>query len=151
MGRRGPQPKNKPVELPSERLKRFDPPDGISARAVRAWDAYWRSPAAQFASPGDEAILLRWVSLIDKYERLMNLADENPMVLGSTGQSRTNPAYDVALRVATEIRQLEAVLNMGPANRTKLGAVAPTKKPTLDDFNREFEDDGDDEDDPRAL
>lgn len=150
MGRRGPRPKQ-PVERPAESLAPFDPPADLSLLARKAWDAYWRSPAAGFVTHGDEVILIRWITLVSRYDVLSNVADRDPIVHGSTGQTRMNPAYDLAMKIAVEIRALEGVLNIGPVHRARLGTVAPTERAKLADVNAAYESGEAHDDDPRVI
>ena len=125
------------------------PPGRLSAAATRAWAAYWGDVIAGVVRPGDRPLIERWISNVDRYTRFMRLADREPVVVGSTGQPRPNPLYDLALKIEASIKADEQQLGIGPLNRLRLGVQLAEGAKSLADLTAEADEEGDD--DPRAF
>lgn len=99
--------------------------------------------------PGDAPLVDRWVHNLDRYHRIMRLADKEPVVEGSTGQQKPNGLYDLAFKIEASIKQDEQQLGIGPLNRLRLGVKFAEGVKSLSDLTVD-EAEGDD-DDPRAF
>lgn len=124
-------------------------PARLCVAAVDAWDAYWTDVIAGVVRPGDAPLVDRWVRNVDRYHRIMRLADKQPVVEGSTGQQKPNGLYDLAFKIEASIKADEAQLGIGPLNRLRLGVKIAEGAKSLADLTEEAE--GDDDDDPRAF
>lgn len=125
-------------------------PKGLCAQAEDAWKGYWQDVLSGVMRAPDAPMALRWVKNLDRYHRLMSEADKEPVVTGSTGQCRTNPLYDLALKIEASIKSDEQQLGIGPLNRLKLGVALSESAKSLADLNAEAEND-DPGDDPRIA
>lgn len=101
------------VELPSD-LE-------LHPVANSAWDDYWEDPISGVTTQSDRALLIRWITNVDRYFRLVEEADKEPIVKGSQGQDVMNPMYQAANNALTAAERLERQLGMGPSNRSRLG------------------------------
>lgn len=129
--------------------QRFDPPEGLCPEAYAAWDAYWEDRVAQVQTPVDRAVLLRWVSEMDRYLRLMAAADQEPVVRGSQGQPVENPMYGTAYKALAAVQACEKQMGMGALNRSALGIAVIAETKSLRDLNTRYG--GGDDDDRRTL
>ncbi len=143
------------IEISAARLERFDPPDGLSEQTRKTWDTYWIDPVSSLATPADRPLLIRWIELVDRYQKLVRLAMAEPETRGSTGQKQASPFFTVAMGHEAAISRIEAQLGIGPKNRAALGIAVLSEQRSLADLNREFEDghelDGDEDEDPRLT
>ena len=126
-----------------------DPPAKLCAAAVEAWTAYWTDVIAGVLRPGDAPLVDRWVRNLDRYHRIIGLADKEPVVEGSTGQQKPNGLYDLAFKIEASIKGDEQQLGIGPLNRLRLGVKIAEGAKSLADLTAEAEE-GDD-DDPRSF
>lgn len=124
-------------------------PTKLCTQAVEAWDAYWTDVIAGVVRPGDAPLVDRWVRNLDRYHRIMRLADKEPVVEGSTGQQKPNGLYDLAFKIEASIKADEAQLGIGPLNRLRLGVKFAEGAKSLSDLTGD-DAEGDD-DDPRAF
>lgn len=124
-------------------------PRGMCAAAQGAWDSFWNDAISTMSRGPDAAVALRWVKQVDRYHRLMAVADREPIVKGSTGQPRPNPVYDLALKIEASIREDEKQLGIGVLSRLRLGAVYGDGAKTLADLDIDAEGDAEDYD-PRV-
>jgi hypothetical protein len=127
-----------------------DPPPRLCAAARDAWHAYWGDVIAGVVRPGDASLVDRWVRNVDRYHRMLRLADKEPVVEGSTGQQKPNGLYDLAFKIEASIKTDEQQLGIGPLNRLRLGVKFAEGARSLADLTAEVEE-GDDDDDPRAF
>lgn len=125
------------------------PPSRMCAAAKDAWEAYWDDVIAGVVRPGDAPLVDRWVRNLDRYHRIMRLADKEPVVEGSTGQQKPNGLYDLAFKIEASIKADEQQLGIGPLNRLRLGVKIAEGAKSLADLTAEAE--GGDDDDPRAF
>src|SRR5690349_19269748 len=121
----------------------------MCAAATEAWNAYWSDVIGGALRPGDAPLIDRWVRNLDRYHRIMQLADAEPVVEGSTGQQKPNGLYDLAFKIEASIKADEQQLGIGPLNRLRLGVKIAEGAKSLADLTVDAED-GDD-DDPRAF
>jgi len=126
-----------------------DPPARLCVAAKAAWTAYWGDVIAGVVRPGDASLVDRWVHNVDRYHRMLRLADKDPVVEGSTGQMKPNGLYDLAFKIEASIKTDEQQLGIGPLNRLRLGVKFAEGVKSLADLTAEAEE-GDD-DDPRAF
>ena len=142
------------AELTRVAGERFDPPDDLCEIAATQWDSYWSDPVSSVQTKADRALLLRWIKNVDRYCRLIEAADGEPLTSNSQGQV-ANPLYAIALKVEASVKADEAQLGIGPKNRSALGIAVISEKRSLADLNRSYGGAGDDhrdsptEDDPR--
>lgn len=128
----------KPTMLIAVTGARFDPPEGISGAALEAWDAYWDDAVASVMTPVDKAVLLRWISEMDRYLRLSAEADRKPTVRGSQGQPVENPLYATAYKALAAVQACEKQMGMGALNRSALGIAVITEQKSLQDMNARY-------------
>jgi P27 family predicted phage terminase small subunit len=86
-----------------------------------AWAVYWRSDVARIVLDVDAPSIFRLFSLYDQHERSMDVVRMALVVKGSTGQIRTNPLADHALKLEGVILRLENELGLTPLARSRLG------------------------------
>ncbi len=125
-------------------------PQGLCRQAQVAWNGYWGDVVSGVTRDSDTTLVLRWVKNLDRYHRLLAVADRSPMVKGSTGQQRANPVYALALQIESSIKDDEKQLGIGPLNRLRLGVALSEGAKSLAELNAEAEDDAKDAD-PRVT
>src|SRR5262245_32002341 len=64
--------------------------------AAAAWQRYWRDPVSGILNETDYVLVIRWITNVDRYFRLIEEADLEPIVRGSQGQDVMNPKYTAA-------------------------------------------------------
>ena len=124
-------------------------PANLCAHASGAWASYWGDVVSGAVREADTPLLLRWITNLDRYQRLIAQADAEPIVAGSTGQKRANPIYDLAFKLEASIKADEQQLGIGPLNRLKLGLAIGEATRSLADLD--IEADGAEDDDPRLT
>lgn len=126
-------------------------PAKLCAAARDAWNAYWSDVVAGCVRVSDESLVRRWADNVNRYHLLMRMADKEPMVLGSTGQPKPNPLYDLAYKIEASIKVDEQQLGIGPLNRLRLGVKLAEGAKSLSDLTADADGDGEDDDgfDPR--
>jgi hypothetical protein len=124
-------------------------PRGLCTPAQQAWRDYWSDAVSGVMRCSDASVALRWAANVDRYHRLIAEADREPMVVGSTGQPRPNPLYDLVFKVEASIKDDEKQLGIGPLSRLKLGVALSETAKTLSQINAEAQDDAE-KDDPRT-
>lgn len=117
---------------------RFEPPEDLCPEANDAWAAYWDDRVAQVQTPVDRAVLLRWITEMDRYLRLMAAADREPVVRGSQGQPVENPMYGTAYKALGAIQACEKQMGMGALNRSALGIAVIAETKSLQDLNTTY-------------
>ncbi len=126
----------------------FKPPDDIELEvALDAWEAYWKDQQSCLLTPSSKHLLMRWISALERYERLIAEADEEPTVTGSTGQKISNALYKVAYQALATAERLERQLGMGPLNAASLGLAALAERSGMEEINKTIMSDMDDDDD----
>ena len=126
-------------------------PRGLCRQAQDAWSGYWTDVVSGVMRRSDAPIVLRWIKNLDRYHRLIGEADKSPLVVGSAGQLRASPLYDLAFRIETSIRCDEQQLGIGPLNRLRLGVALGESAKSLAELNAEAEDDAEGDDDIRVA
>jgi hypothetical protein len=122
-----------------ERSEAPSTPDGLKRDAsVALWSSYWSDAISGLVQTAEIALVERWVRNVDRYSVLMAVADAEPMVEGSMGQPKENPAYGLALKLEASIRADEAQLGYGPKNRAALGIAVVAQKASLADLNARY-------------
>src|SRR6266540_996203 len=86
----------------------------------------------------DRALLLRWVTELDRYLRTVAEADLDPLSTGSTGQVVENPLYKVAYRALDAVERCERQMGAGGLNRSKLGIAVLAERRSLADMNARY-------------
>lgn len=129
----------------------FPPPAGLRPDAMEIWDGYWADKASGLLRESDRGVVLRWIANVNRYLTLLEEADADPIVSGSTGQPKPNGLYDIAYKIEDRLRADEAQLGIGPKNGLSLGLLAIQERRTLADMNARFTDHADEQDeaDPR--
>ncbi|MEY9944898.1 hypothetical protein [Kitasatospora sp. GAS1066B] len=127
-----------------------DAPAGLGVDAVAAWVAYWGDVVAGVVRPADRSVATRWVRNVDRYHRVLALADAEPVVTGSTGQPKPNGLYDLAFKIEASVRADEQQLGIGPLSRLRLGVKIAETAASLADLTADAEG-GADDDDPLAF
>jgi P27 family predicted phage terminase small subunit len=118
--------------------QRFDPPENLCEEALEAWDSYWNDRVAQVQTPVDRAVLLRWVTEMDRYHRLMAAADTEPVVRGSQGQPVENPMYGTAYKALNAVQACEKQMGVGALNRSALGIAVIAETKSLQELNTRY-------------
>jgi P27 family predicted phage terminase small subunit len=161
MGRRGPLPKD-PAKLLGHRRRAPRQPAPVAAAALAgppepraewreetqaSWRAYWASDMAVLALDVDAPAVARLFAMYDQHARSMEAVSQALVVRGSTGQLRTNPLADHALRLESAIVRLENELGLTPAARARMGiairrpvpqpSAAPVTRPSRYEHLRE--------------
>lgn len=113
-----------------------DPPPGLLDQTRDAWVAYWEADVAQVATEVDVPALRRLFGYYDQHARAMATAIAEPVVLGSTGQVKVSPFYDLALKLEAVILRLENELGLTPMSRMRLGIATGEAAASLDQLNR---------------
>ena len=120
--------------------------------AKNAWEAYWEDQQSCLLTPSSKHLLERWVAALDRYEKLIAQADEEPTVIGSTGQPIANALYKIAYQALSTAERLERQLGMGPLNAASLGLAAIQERQGMEEINKaiaDLNDDDEDFEDPR--
>ena len=89
--------------------------------AEDAWGKYWYDPVSAILTVSDHVLVVRWITALDRYFRLVRSADSMPIVTGSQSQQVLNPRYAAAYKALEAAERCERQLGMGPSNRSKLG------------------------------
>lgn len=118
----------------------FEPPKPIGPEALRQWEDYWSDPVSHLVTAADRTLLIRWIENVDRYLTIMRAADQNPITRGSTHNDIANPLYSLGTKLEAEITKAEAQLGIGPKNRAALGIAVLSERRSLQDLNREYED-----------
>jgi hypothetical protein len=124
--------------IPGLKVERFDPPEGLCAAAVAAWEAFWVDRQAVLLTPSAKVVLLRWVDALDRYFRTLGKADEEPTSTGSQGQEVENPLYKVADKARATVEACERQLGIGGLNASQLGLAAISEARSLQDMNARY-------------
>jgi hypothetical protein len=112
-------------------------PRGLCRQAQDAWRGYWSDAVSGVMRCSDATVALRWAANVDRYHRLIAEADREPMVVGSTGQPRPNPLYDLVFKIEASIKDDEKQLGIGPLSRLKLGTTLSETAKSLAELNAE--------------
>ena len=112
-------------------------PRGLCQQAQDAWRNFWTDVVRGAVQAADIEVVLRWVANIDRYRRLLGEADRETMVIGSTGQPKPNPLYDLAYKVEASIVEAERQLGVGPLNRMRLGVAFTESVKSMAELNSE--------------
>jgi P27 family predicted phage terminase small subunit len=146
------------AELPPATPPMPKPPGGgqFLAATKSAWEAFWADPLlANLVKPADQPALVRLFGLYDERERMVREVKRQRMTKGSTGQVTVNPASKEVASLDGRIDKLEAAFGITPKARLALGISLGAAARSLDDINRAFEDDEDDDgrddEDPRLA
>lgn len=104
---------------PGERMRR---PRGIDhPRAIEAWDCYWNDPVSSLVTDADKSVVVRWISMVNRYWKLMDEADAEPVIPTKNNGDAAHPLYKVAVALENQIERLETKLGIGPKSRALLG------------------------------
>lgn len=102
--------------------ERIDPPAHISRpEALDAWEEYWLDPVSSVVTQADHQMMYRWIDMVERYFKLIQEADTEPIIVTLNNGQTANPLYKVALGIQNQIERLEARLGIGPKNRAALG------------------------------
>jgi P27 family predicted phage terminase small subunit len=121
-------------------------PRGLCSQAQDAWRNFWTDVVSGAVQAADIEVVLRWVANVDRCHRLLGEADRETMVIGSTGQPKPNPLYDLAYKIEASIREDERQLGVGPLSRMRLGVAFSESVKSMAQLNSEVPH----VDDPRA-
>jgi P27 family predicted phage terminase small subunit len=120
------------------------------AETTKAWVSFWESEIAGLVTDPDMPALTRLFRMYDQRTRYERIVLKTPFVTGSTGQTVSHPASKEIASLDGRILQLEDRLGITPMARLKLGITFGAAAKSLEDMNRDFEDDPDgEEEDPR--
>ena len=164
MGKRGPLPKpadeaqgHRTRELQiisgSSELKNEPPKPlrGWLKQTRDRWIKYWESDVAAVAQEVDVPAVERLFGMYDQYSRVQQVVKKSLVVRGSTGQIRTNPLAELALKLETQILRLENELGLTPMARQRLGIAVGEAANSLASINDLLNASEDPANDPRIL
>ena len=89
--------------------------------------------------------------MYDQYARVQKVVKKSLVVRGSTGQIRTNPLAEHALKLETQILRLENELGLTPMARQRLGIAVGEAATSLASINELLNSTDDPMTDPRIL
>jgi hypothetical protein len=116
------------------------------------WRELWSHPIAQAI---DRVVHLpharRLFDLRDEREKLAAITRAEPIVEGSTGNTRPHPLFARLGQVESLIAQLEKDIGLSPKAGLDLGMQFSAAKKTLDELASAADADTDEEDDPRIA
>lgn len=102
--------------------EKFPIPDECDQpEAVEAWDNYWNDPVSSVVTEVDHSVLIRWITMVNRYFKLMKEADESPVISTTSNGNLAHPLYKVALAMENQIERLESKLGISPSARARLG------------------------------
>jgi len=116
----------------------FDPPANLGSDALAMWDAYWNDRVSAVQTSVDRVIVIRWISELDRYFKLLRIADAEPLTTGGNGQLTANPAYGIATRSLSAVEYCEKQLGIGPLHRSVLGIAVVSEARSLADLNSAY-------------
>jgi len=131
-----------------------DPPKptrGWLKKTRDRWYEYWNSDVAGVAQKVDLPAVERLFGMYDQYARVQNVVKKSLVVRGSTGQIRTNPLAEHALKLETQILRLENELGLTPMARQRLGIAVGEAATSLASINELLNASEDPATDPRIL
>lgn len=151
--RKTPRTRERVLAVLPDRLEEVpEPPSPLGASGKKAWAAFWASPLAQVVRTDSDLEALRRLFLRrDESARLWRRACKEPVVIGSSGQMRPNPLFDVVSRLDGEVRALEDRFGLTPQARLRLGVTFAQGQAVAERVSREINADDEDEDDPRET
>ena len=131
---RGPLPKdpdrrqrgNTPVtrlEL-VERESLPEPAAEWTAWTVDAWDMVWRSAQASGWSDEQKHLVWLWAEALERYIKLQQICDAEPLIGDRFGQSRENPAHKMAKDAFRQMLELADRLAIPFKSKVSLGLKA---------------------------
>lgn len=107
-----------------------------------SWAAFWASPYAVVVNiDRDLRALERLWTLYDARERAWRSYCKKPLLIGSQGQEVMNPMWRDARALEVAIQNLEDRFGMTPKAAAALGITVGALQKTLDDLEREANDD----------
>ena len=102
--------------------ERFDPPAHIERpEALEAWEQYWEDPISSVVTVADHSLLNRWIDMVDRYYRMVEIIDEEPVIESKNNGMTLHPLYKAVLSLGNQIEHLEIKLGIGPKSRHSLG------------------------------
>jgi len=129
-------------------VDRFEVPDcpNVELAEIREWwQAFWSSDlVAVVGADTDIPAVRRLATLLDLRERALRAAQENMMIVGSTGQMVENPLAKAMSRYDVEIRNLEDRFGLTPRARLNLGVQLGQARKSLEDMMKVTRDDDED-------
>ena len=136
-------------------VDRFDVPECpvVELAEIRDWwQAFWTSDlVAVVGADTDIPAVRRLATLMDLRERALRAAQEEMMVVGSTGQWVENPLAKAMSRYDVEIRNLEDRFGLTPRARLNLGVQLGQARKSLEDLMKVTRDDDSDAPDIEYL
>jgi P27 family predicted phage terminase small subunit len=121
-----------------------EPPDGLLVATQTAWAEFWGSDLARVIDPVTDGHAVRRVfTLYDERDRAYREFRKERLVKGSQGQKVLNPLGRLMHELDAEIRQMEDRLGMNPRSRLQIGITFGQAAKSLQDLNRNLENDND--------
>lgn len=100
----------------------FDLPEDVKhPKALEAWEQYWNDPVSSLLTKADRSVVVRWITLCNRYWTLLDEADAEPTVASGANGLLAHPLYKVALAMENQIERLENKLGISPKARALLG------------------------------
>lgn len=132
--------RNKPRLV--ERLPSPPPPDPQASwrrETKERWIAYWNDPVSRAASDADRALVDRYFSYLDEWERSLRAYRRRRFVPGSNEQPVLNPLGRFALELEAKLLAIEDRLGVSPLARSKLGLALGEARKSLAGLNSNLE------------
>lgn len=99
-------------------------PEGLGwhGQTLVRWREIWSSEVSQiWDRSGDMGRLVRYIVNFDQWLKLTEAISGKEVVLGSTGQKRANPLFNVRFGIELELKAAEEKLGLTPLDRMRLG------------------------------
>jgi len=117
-------------------------PRGLLAKNQARWKQFWSSPLINVLVPeldldGIETLFM----MRDERERSIQAGRKQRMVTGASGQPVLNPLLKYAVELQTQIRASEDRLASNPKARLILGVLFGDAHRSVDDINKDLDDD----------
>lgn len=117
----------------------------------QAWATFWRSGMAGLVEDADLPALVRLFRMYDARERAERVWAAEPFAHGSTHQLVAHPAAKVIASLDGRIDRLEPRFGITPKGRLELGVTFGAAARSLEELNRDFAADDQEEEDPRGV
>ena len=121
----------------------------LSSETATAWVTFWGSELGVLVADADGPTVVRLFRLYDLRERFARVVVAEPMVAGSKGQPRVNPAAAELASLDGRIAALEDRFGLTPLARFRFGLTFGQAARSIEKLNEGFGEDDDEEDDPR--
>ena len=112
------------------------PPRHLGEIGKREWRRVWLAGADWLDVGCDSRLVTRLCEWYEIREYYKAVADADPMVPGSKGQPRVNPAATEVHRCDADLLRMEALLGLTPSIRERWGFKVKQPESKLDELTR---------------